>query len=45
MARTALDFYEDDEDPDILLALFEAGEKGVTTLPTSALPYVEWEGQ
>ncbi|MEV0382441.1 hypothetical protein [Nonomuraea sp. NPDC050643] len=38
--RTALDFYEDDEDPNELLAIFEAAEQGVTTCPTSALPNV-----
>ncbi|WP_187414212.1 hypothetical protein [Nonomuraea sp. PA05] len=39
MARTALDFYED-EDPNELLAIFDARENGVTTCPTSALPHM-----
>jgi hypothetical protein len=41
MARTALDFYEDDEDPAELLAIFDAGEKGLTS-STTVIPYVEW---
>lgn len=39
--KTALDFYEDDEDPCELLALFEAGQKAVTSSST-VVPYVEW---
>jgi hypothetical protein len=34
--KTALDFYEDDEDPHEVLAAFEAGEQRVTIGPSSA---------
>ncbi|MFD9950877.1 hypothetical protein ACFWYW_59175 [Nonomuraea sp. NPDC059023] len=39
--KTALAFYEDDEDPRELLAVFEAGEKSWTS-SSAVLVRVEW---
>lgn len=48
MTRTALAFYEDDEDPAEILARFEAGiwlttaRPATTTTSTTVTPNVEW---
>jgi hypothetical protein len=37
----AADFYETDEDPEILFARFDAAPKGITVAPTRLVPAVQ----